>query len=108
MTTALDILTAIKTAEWHRYTGHDFTDMEGYVTAGTHGTPDAINLRCALPLIGLPVPQFIEYQRVGEETWKRTGYSAVMRYDYSRDITDDGEGYDFIPYHVTELQITTV
>ena len=106
MLTALSLLTAVKTSEWHRYTGYDFTPMDGYATAGTTG-PDAVNLRCALPAHFFGQPAFIEYQHVGSEQWLPTGYAAVMRYDSSRDHEPDGEGYEFIPYRVTDLSTVT-
>lgn len=107
---SIEILAAIKTSEWHRYTGGELD----YATAGTHGWPGAIDLRCALPdpycalpdPYDSPAPQPIEYRRVGTETWLPTGYSAVMRYDRSRDHESDGDGYEFIPYRVTQVQIT--
>jgi hypothetical protein len=107
------LLSAIKTSEWHRYTGAS-DEMFGYACAGTTGK-GAIDMRCALvPPWGRDTspPQPIEYRRVaggGEdlENWTPTGYQAVMRYDTSRDHEDDGEGYEFIPYRVTELRLAT-
>lgn len=108
MITARSLITAIKTAEWHRYTG---AAEQGYATAGTTG-PDAIDMRCPIPLDATDPPQFIEYRRVDGggpewEYWQPTGYAAVMRYDSSRDHEQDGEGYEFIPYMVTQLSLAS-
>ena len=103
--TALTLLRAIKTSEWHRYTAY-LPDYNGYASAGTTGTDDAIEMRCLLPFDG-PAVQPIEYRHVGCAAWRPTGYSACMRYDASRGPEDDGDGYTFIPYHVTQLQRIT-
>lgn len=110
MITALTLIRAIKAGEWHRYDGAPYdTDGNGrtvfYATTGTTGE-DAVNLRCAL----MPPwarddrdAQPIEYQPVGDAQWYPTGYQAIMRYDTSRDHTEDSDGYEFIPYKVTSL-----
>lgn len=104
MITSRSLLTAIKTSEWHRYTG---AQDPGYATAGTHGTPDAIELRCPLTLFVTDGPLIIQYRRVDDPygPWTDTGYRARMRYDTSRDHQQDGDGYEFIPYEVTQLQL---
>lgn len=105
MLTALTLLRIIKTAEWHRYTGSP-TGEDGYAYAGTTGD-DAIELRCPVPLSATDPPQFITYRRVGTDEWYPTGYSAAMRYDMTRKHEQDGDGYEFIPYYVTQLQLYT-
>lgn len=100
--TMLRLLTAIKTSEWHTYEG-----ISGvyYVTAGTVG-PDAINLRVSLPVGNRTEErQEIEYQHVGADGWLPTGYDGRVSYDASREVTDDGDGYSFHPYQVTDIRL---
>ena len=105
MVTTLGLLTAIKTCDWYRYDGDPYDDNTFYATAGTTG-PDAIDLRCALTAERLP--SLIEYRYVGTDDWLTTGFTAIMRYDASREHETDGEGYEFVPYYVTELASTTL
>lgn len=102
MLTALKLLRIIKTAEWSRYTGAS-PEEQGYAYAGTTGD-DAIELRCPLPLFATDLPQFIKYRHVGTDDWYPTGYSAYMRYDTTRAHEQDGDGYEFVPYYVTQLK----
>lgn len=104
MVTTLSLLTIIKTVEWWRYTGWN----RDYACAGTTGV-GAIDLRCLSPVWDFNVPQPIEYRHVRSDAeWLPTGFQAVMRYDTSREREDDGDGYyEFIPYKVTEVRLTT-
>jgi len=110
--TSLAILTAIKASEWNRYDGapYEFDASRGYTpfyaTAGTTGEFSAIDLRCEITSTGRAFP--IEYRFVGTDEWFPTGFRAIMRYDASRDHTEDGDGWEFIPYRVTELSLTTL
>ncbi len=104
MLTALMLLTAIKTSEWHRYDG---TDTPGFINAGTTG-PDAIDLRVADPPWNhTDAPMAIEYKHVAADEWLPTGYAGQVRYDSTRDATDDGDGYTFYPYEIYGLALTT-
>lgn len=109
MLTALMLLRIIKTAEWSRYTGAS-SEEQGYAYAGTTGD-DAIELRCPIPLSATDPPQFIHYRHVyrhvESDDWYLTGYSAVMSYDTTRKHEPDGDGYEFVPYYVTQLQLYT-
>ena len=116
--TSLAILTAIKASEWNRYDGApcEFDASRGYTpfyaTAGTTGEFSAIDLRCEISYAHRPKgkrPGYpIEYRLVGTKEWFPTGFQAIMRYDASRDHTEDGDGWEFIPYRVTELSLTTL
>jgi hypothetical protein len=102
MPAGLRLLVAIKTSEWSRYEGSD----PNYITAGTHGTPDAIDLRVALPDgrdAGRKFP--IEYRHVGADEWLPTGYSGIARYDVERSVGEDSDGYRFHPYKVTDVAL---
>lgn len=96
---------AIESADWHRYDGGD----PSYVTAGTFGTPDAIDLRIRNDQSEYGT-QPIEYRRVTDgrdAPWLPTGYAGYPRYDPTRDETGDGEGWAFHPYRVTDLHQVT-
>lgn len=110
MITAGMLLQAITSGEWHRYDGapYEYDSERGYTpfyaTTGTTGE-DAVNLRCEITTDRTPRP--VDYQPVGDDRWYPTGYQAIMRIDKTRDITTDSDGWDFIPYQVTELHKVT-
>ncbi len=81
------------------------------MNAGTHGTPDAIDLRAAYPPLSIrPTPMPIEYRRVTDgrdAPWLPTGYAGRVSYDVDRAVGEDTDGYRFHPYKVTDLAPTT-
>jgi hypothetical protein len=101
----LRLLQAIKTVEWSRYDG---TDEPGYITAGTHGTPDAIDLRVADPPwnhTNAMMP--IEYRHVGADEWIPTGYAGRVSYDVERGVGEDMDGFRWHPYKLTSVALIT-